>query len=635
MSASRPAICLLLLLCLSLAACPTGDDPPLLADPCDGTPSIDTIGDTVVYDLPGCASVSLTGEIRGSGDLALDWRAEEGAAVPVVSGEGTFEGLILRGGHSLAGEAEPRWWRQGYQSWSWSGVLDVEPLDLEDGVPVTDGDGDGNSVIWETPATSWWVGLLGRPDGASLLLGALDAARTKFYTAAGDGELFAVWGTRGERIPVAADGELCLDPLWIAAGRDPARLHREYALAVAERRELAPPLGTAPTGWASWYYFYGDVREVDVRSNLQRAAELADDDTLAPMEVFQIDDGWEVVWGDWTANDRFPSGMAGLAADIRDEGFTPGLWMAPFYVDRSTSTYQQHTDWWVRDEAGDEIAYTNQGTGDYAIVDATHPEAGAWLAQQITDRVDDGWLYLKLDFLYAGAQEGQRHLDVTGAEAYRIGMERMREAAGPAWVLACGAPMLPSVGLVDSYRTGSDIAFGPFPDPDPSFLRWQARATAARAWSNGAWWWNDPDQLLVREPFDGDQVLGSVVAQAASGGAWFLGDDLPSLADERIALALDLDAVATRGEVAIPAHPLDHPSGFDPGPIGEMAAPDDQVPTRWTLGEDHVLLLNLSDVKRELPCPGGEELLGGHSCEVGDMRTLAAGGGEIWRTMDP
>lgn len=626
---------LVLVLCTLLSGCPTGGEVPTLADPCDGTPILSADGPTLSFDLPGCASVTLEGIPLGEGDFSLSWRLAGDAAVPVVTGAGTFEGVVATGAVELAGEDPARWWRQGYQSWSWSGVLDLEPLEVYEGVPVTEGDGDGNTVIWETPATSWWVGLLGRPDGASLLLGALDATRTKFYAATDGEQAHAVWGMRGERILVDEAEELLLDPLWTAASRDPHGLYRAYAVAVAGHQGLAPPLGTAPTGWATWYYYYADVREVDVRANLQRAAELADDTSLAPMEVFQIDDGWQVVWGDWTANEKFPSGMADLAADIRDEGFTPGLWMAPFYVDRSTQTYQAHADWWVRDAAGLEIVFTNQGTGDYAIVDATHPDAGAWLAQQIADRVAEGWLYLKLDFLYAGAQEGLRHQDVTGVEAYRIGMELLREAAGPAWILACGAPMLPTVGHAESYRTGSDIAFGPFPDPDPSFLRWQARATAARSWSNSLWWWNDPDQLLIRDPFDEAQVLGAVVAQAASGGSWFLGDDLDSLGDDRVATALDLDAVATRGLPAVPARPLDHPSGFDPGPIGEMAAPDDQVPTRWTLGDDHVLLLNLDEIKRELPCPGGEELLTGYTCEPGDMRTLDAGGGEIWRTMEP
>ena len=48
------------------------------------------------------------------------------------------------------------------------------------------------------------MGLLGRPDGASVLMGAEIAETTKFYTAFSGDRAFAVWGNRGEAIPLAA-----------------------------------------------------------------------------------------------------------------------------------------------------------------------------------------------------------------------------------------------------------------------------------------------------------------------------------------------------------------------------------------------------------------------------------------------
>ena len=35
------------------------------------------------------------------------------------------------------------------------------------------------------------------------------------------------------------------------------------------------------------------------------------------MTVFQIDDGWQKVWGDWTAG--FPRGMETLATEIKKQ----------------------------------------------------------------------------------------------------------------------------------------------------------------------------------------------------------------------------------------------------------------------------------------------------------------------------
>jgi len=307
-------------------------------------------------------------------------------------------------------------------------------------------------------------------------------------------------------------------------------------------------------------------------------------------------------------------------------------------VNVETETYKQNPDWWVRDAAGDPILFVNSEMHTHAIIDATHPEAGPWMALQVADRVAEGYTYLKLDFLYAGAQEGQRYEDVAGVWAYFRAWQLLEDAIGQededgeVWVLACGAPLLPTVGHADSYRTGADIAFHVLPDPDPGFLRWQARATAGRAWTGEAWWWVDPDNLILRAPLDDDWARGAVAAQAASGGPWLLGDDLPGLPSQRLDWALDLDAVATRGAAAVPLDPLAYPSGHDPGPPAESMMQDDQVPVRWRLGDDAHVLLNMGDGDVETPCPGGTELLTGASCDEGDPRTLASGVGEIWRT---
>ena len=69
-----------------------------------------------------------------------------------------------------------------------------------------------------------------------------------------------------------------------------------------------------------------------------------------------------------------------------------------------------------------------------------------------------GYNYLKLDFLYAGAAIGKRYKDIPREEAYRNAMQVMRNAAGDAYILACGAPVIPSIGLCDGIRVGPDVA---------------------------------------------------------------------------------------------------------------------------------------------------------------------------------
>jgi hypothetical protein len=583
--------------------------------------------------LDGCASLSLSAEVLGEGDISIRWLQEGESLQPVVeAGEegGVFRALALRGPYSLRGDAQTRLWKQGYQSWWWSGVTDLEELRLQGGLPEVGGDGNGTSATEETPFTSWWVGLVGAADGDSILIGALSARKTVFWTAFSEEEAWAVWGGRGEQIQLGPREELRLDPVWIGSDADAFDLHRSYAAAAAERQGVSPREDVPPVGWASWYTYYEHIDEEIILGNLEKAADLAEEPGLEPISLFQIDDGWQIRWGEWEANEGFPSGMASLAERIKETGMVPGLWMAPFYVSTDSEIYSMNPGWWVLGPEGEPITYSNLGTGDYAIVDATHPEAGLWMGDQVAKQRRDGWEYLKLDFLYAGAQVGTRYQDVTAMEAYQIGMELLEEAAEGAYVLACGAPMLPSLGYADAFRTGADIGFGFDPGPRREYLRWQARSTAARSWQNGIWWWVDPDQLLVREPFSAAEAAGSVVANVVSGGSWLLGDELYTLPEDRLSLALREELAALRGEVSRPISPLSYPSGHDLGPVAEFGSPDDQVPLEWHLDSGHHAFLNLSDLLLEYDSPGGTELISGETATAESLRTLLPGQGELW-----
>ena len=133
---------------------------------------------------PFCGELVLQSRVLGSGTWTVEWTANQwGGWTPNVtsSSGGTFEGLVLEGSWTLTGDDEAVFWRQGYQSWSWSGVTLPGEATLDDwGVIETGGDGDGRTVNYENDRTSWWVGALGRADGGSLLLGAQGATKTRF-----------------------------------------------------------------------------------------------------------------------------------------------------------------------------------------------------------------------------------------------------------------------------------------------------------------------------------------------------------------------------------------------------------------------------------------------------------------------
>ncbi|MGB0641552.1 MAG: alpha-galactosidase, partial [Myxococcota bacterium] len=354
---------------------------------------------TLHHDKPHCASLELSTKIIGEGELSVEFVEADGAWVPHITAttDAVFDGLVLSGEYEQAGNTDSVLWRQGYQSWSYSGVTPLSTLTLDDdGVPLTGGDGDAITVKDELDGTSWWVGAVGRADGAAILLGAVGALKTRFFVAFDDNQAWAVWGHRGDQIQLDAGQTIVLDPLWIGSGSDAQALYEEYAHTTSMKH---PPRGLErrpPSGWATWYHFFEDISELEVRENLAYAQSIESSEEVESLAIFQIDDGWQRLWGDWTAGDDFPSGMPTLAADIAAAGFTPGLWMAPFYVDRSTDTYTSNPDWWVQQPNGEEIRFTNLNTGDYALLDVTHPDAAVWLSNEIESKVSQGWVYLKL-----------------------------------------------------------------------------------------------------------------------------------------------------------------------------------------------------------------------------------------------
>ncbi|WP_229829751.1 alpha-galactosidase [Deinococcus ficus] len=71
-----------------------------------------------------------------------------------------------------------------------------------------------------------------------------------------------------------------------------------------------------------------------------------------PFDVFQLDDGFQADLGDWTRPAAHFGGHArDLPGPLRELGFTPGLWLAPFLVGPGSQLFAEHRDWLVRGPA--------------------------------------------------------------------------------------------------------------------------------------------------------------------------------------------------------------------------------------------------------------------------------------------
>ena len=447
---------------------------------------------------------------------------------------------------------------------------------------------------------SWWRAAFVAPDGPVFAVQALTAQRfaTVVESRGEDGGGIAlrvaqgatpamvhVSGTIGHVVKppdpldleVAPGMEVRTEPFLLAAGHDAVALVEDLAALAGEamgaRRRAGPPV----SGWESWYY-YGllDVSAENVLANARIMRERYGD--RPGFDLVQIDDGWQRTYGGWWPNERFPSDMGEITAALRDVGCRPGLWLAPFMVQPGAPGLgTDHVEWAIGDGEGVPLLDRHDRWG----VDATHPDALAWLHDLGAQVKSWGFDMVKLDFLHLGAMDGARHdPGVTGIEAMRRGMGAFLDGLGrDAYVLACMVPMLAVVGRCDAVRSGNDLAtpvrlraMGDAP-PVPAWTGYsgilpQGRNTAARWALSGRWFDLGPDVVMAwgsdgADPagYSTEEARAQATLAVMAGGPFLLADHLAALSP---------------GERAVIEHPalLDLLTGGGFRPLDLFARPD-------------------------------------------------------------
>ena len=514
----------------------------------------------------GQAEVELS---RADGHIRLDWRlrpgeAKEGLTLwlevtnvgdqPVQVDELRVLTLSAEDGALTLG-APARYWsvyQNGWQSWSptFARHADngtyVDPQNEDYRIkhqphpPVEGISSEWVTVITPRPPLSQGQGMM------SLLVGFVTAADqlAEVRLSLGDGPAFA----RLEAV-CYADGvtlqpgeRLFSEQLTLACGKDPLALLENYAARLGETMRARQPESPL-TGWCTWYYFYGENTAADVLANLR----IIEEERL-PLDYVLVDDGYQAAIGDWlnVDTDKFPAGMAALARQIKAAGRRPGIWTAPFGVEADTPLVTAHPDWLLRDEAGEPVvAWTHMGRGPIYALDLTHPQVQARLTDTFrTMRQEWGYELFKIDFLFAAALPGRRHdSQTTRAQALRQGVALIRQAIGEdAFLLGCGAPLGPCVGLVDGMRIGPDVApnWKPFwQDLSMPSMENALRNVLTRTFAHNRWWANDPDCLLIRTRDDESDLKLNEMRTATtliglSGGLAFLSDNLVTLRRGRL-----------------------------------------------------------------------------------------------------
>ena len=329
-----------------------------------------------------------------------------------------------------------------------------------------------------------------------------------------------------------------LEEFSFAAGRD-----RDALLgALASRLNAAhPPLrfSTPPAGWCSWYCFDPRVTAQQVRDNLDVIAK-----QIPGLKYIQIDDGYQPAMGDWLeTGPAFGGSVQSVLKDIRDRGFEPAIWVAPFIAEAGSNLFKQHPDWFVKDTDGsplraDKVTFGGWRRGPWYALDGTHPAAQAHLENVFrTMRRDWGCTYFKLDANFWGAIHGGRFHDPTATriDAYRRGMQAVLRGSGDGFILGCNHPIWPSLGLIHGSRSSNDIK------REWKRIETTARQNLMRNWQNGHLWWNDPDAVVLTGDLPDNEYRFHATAIFATGGMILSGDDLTAIPPARLEMLRKLE----------------------------------------------------------------------------------------------
>lgn len=255
-------------------------------------------------------------------------------------------------------------------------------------------------------------------------------------------------------------------------------------------------------GWTSWYYHYTRISQAIVLDNLKAFCHL-------PVQVIQIDDGYQQATGDWTRlNAKFPGGLKTLADSIHRCGKRAGLWWAPFVVSSRSAIFREHPEWLLREADGRplRVGYNPLWGGWYYALDFYQTAVRRHL-EAVLDTMMNHWGFdfIKADFLFAAGLLPRHDLNKTRAEAMSEALTWLREKTQGRLLLLCGVPLGPAFKKADYCRIGNDIHTG----WDMTLLRWlraperpstrlSVQNTLARSPLDGRVFRNDPDVFILR-----------------------------------------------------------------------------------------------------------------------------------------
>ena len=294
-----------------------------------------------------------------------------------------------------------------------------------------------------------------------------------------------------------------------------------------------------PAGFMTWYAVRFGASEESVLRNL----------------AFQRDElkkyGADTVWIDWEwchrAYERerddgvnnlspdlkkYPRGLGFIAEEIKAAGLHPALWIG-LTNDISMTDFE-------RENPGVSLVHNETWSGMYYYDITTDEYLEGYLPRGLELVKKWGYDAVKFDTLpncisaHESFHGNMRNPETTTYSAYRNMIERTREILGEdTLMLSCGGSaevVLWGTGVFDSARVGPDLFAW------DRFVKTMDNAAEFYPLHNNAIM-VDPDNVVLRDEFSTErQARSRISAVALMGLPLTLGDDLPYLPEERVAL---------------------------------------------------------------------------------------------------
>lgn len=234
-----------------------------------------------------------------------------------------------------------------------------------------------------------------------------------------------------------------------------AALHAFCRVMCPQPRRLAQPA----YGSNDWYWAYGKNSAATFLADARRIAELSPTGANRPFAV--VDDGWQPIRedkslvGQWDRGNAKFGDMSKVAADVRQAGARPGIWVRPLQATTSTPdawrlprdrAYLDPTIPESRQKIAEDIARVR--AWGYVLIKhdyTTFDLFGRWGFQMGTAMTRDGWTFA----------EGPKR---TTAEVIRELYETIRKGAGDAVIIGCNTVTHLSAGLFEICRIGDDTS---------------------------------------------------------------------------------------------------------------------------------------------------------------------------------